>query len=564
MKSIPPPPSTREVVAAALIMLVLGIAGTLQAGRAGASFMRDLEVETPALAKMQPVLPDESMPRLARRVYVFIVDGLGYNRSFELPFLDELRRRGVDLEAQSHYPSWSRPNYVSILTGVPPPASGVRTNFHYSPVMLDSLMDRTKAAGLKVALATDVAALPKLFLRPTMPTTLMANPDELEAMEDPKSPEAVSAPDAPLRTSFDDARYTPWPGGIVEAGAALAGGDADLVIVLFEVVDAAGHAHGGKSPEYRDAALIADRTLQSILANVDLEQDAVVVTADHGHTDRGGHGGVEPEVLSVPLVLAGAGVKPGALVYDARLIDVAPTVAALLGLPAPGHGLGRTLVEVLAADHDVLVRRQIADTMRTTTTQAVFAASEARATTELLEWRALRLVFVAGGAVLATLLAIGLMRRRVLKLDAKVLSVALPAFFFVYFALIGVVGQRFSPSLVRDEGHIAGSLIKYAVVGVAAQLLASLWVLRNLTVAQRLAAANGLAWTGFMLTMIPAGIMWAFFQAPYVTVPGPYWLVLIPALQVAVACAAANIGLTLLVEVIVFASRAGYRRAGLE
>ena len=557
-------PSTREVIAAAIIMLVLGVAGALQAGRAGASFMRDLEIETPALAKSPPVLPDEPMPRLARRVYLVIVDGLGYNRSFELPFLDDLRRRGIDLEAQSHYPSWSRPNYVSILTGVPPKASGVRTNFHYSPVMLDSLMDRTKAAGLRVAVATDSAALPKMFLRPTMPTTAIADPDTLEAIDDPKSPEAVSAPDAPLRTSFDDARYTPWPGGIVEAGAALVAGDADLVIVLFEVVDAAGHAHGARSPEYRDAALVADRTLQQILGSVDLEQDAVVITADHGHTDPGGHGGIEPEVLSVPLVLAGAGTKPGTVVYDARLIDVAPTVAALLGLPAPGHGLGRTLIELLAADRDALVHRQIADTMRTTTTQAVFAAAEARATTELLEYRALRLAFVAGGAVLATFLAFGLMRRRVLKLDAKVLLVAIPAFFVVYFALIGIVGQRFSPSLVPGQGHIAGALIKYAVVGVAVQLLASLWVLRNLTVAQRLAAANGIAWTGFMLTMVPAGILWAFFQAPYNSVPAPFWLVMIPALQVAVACAAANIGLTLLVEVIVFASRTGYRRAGLE
>src|SRR5215216_1486757 len=96
-------PSTREVIAAALIMLVLGVAGALQAGRAGASFMRDLEIETPVLAKAPPVLPDEPMPRLARRVYLVIVDGLGYNRSFELPFLDDLRRRGIDLEAQSHY-----------------------------------------------------------------------------------------------------------------------------------------------------------------------------------------------------------------------------------------------------------------------------------------------------------------------------------------------------------------------------------------------------------------------------------------------------------------------------
>ena len=163
--------STREVVAAALALLVLGGGGALQAGSAGASFMYDLEIETPALAKVKPVLPPATTPRLSRRVFLVIVDGLGYDHSFELPFIDELRRHGVDAEAQSHYPSWSRPNYVSILTGVPPIASGVRTNFHYAPVMLDSLMDRTKAAGLKVATATDTG-IPKMFLRPTAPNAI--------------------------------------------------------------------------------------------------------------------------------------------------------------------------------------------------------------------------------------------------------------------------------------------------------------------------------------------------------------------------------------------------------
>ena len=82
--------------------------------------MFDLEQDQPALAKIAPVVPDPHTPRLARRVFLVIVDGLRLDKSYELPFLDELRRRGVDSEAQSHYPSWSRPNYVSILTGVPP------------------------------------------------------------------------------------------------------------------------------------------------------------------------------------------------------------------------------------------------------------------------------------------------------------------------------------------------------------------------------------------------------------------------------------------------------------
>jgi len=61
---------------------------------------------------------------------------------------------------------------------------------------------------------------------------------------------------------------------------------------------------------------------------------------------------------------------------------------------------------------------------------------------------------------------------------------------------------------------------------------------------------------GLMLAMIPAGLAWAFMPPPYVTLPGAHALVLIPAVEVAVACAAVDVALTLVVEVIVFAARA--------
>jgi Type I phosphodiesterase / nucleotide pyrophosphatase len=550
---------TRQVVAAALTLVVLGAVGAVQAGLAGASFMYDLEQVHPPLERVAPAVHNAQTPRLAHRVFLVIVDGLRLDRSYELPFLDELRRRGVDSEATTHYPTWSRPNYVSILTGVPPGASGVRTNHHSTPVLLDTLMDRAHAAGLRAAGATDYDVLPRLFLRSARPV----EPDELldvDAMEAPMSRKAVHAPDADLVSPFDDARYAPWPGGFSEAGTALAAGDSELVVLLVGAVDAAGHAHGGDSAGYREAAEIVDRALARVLGRVDLSQDAIIVVADHGHTGRGGHGGVEPEVMAVPLVMAGAGVKPGASSEDARLIDVAPTVAALLGMPAPGHGLGRTLGELLTLDAQSLVKRTFADQARLAITRATVASAEEQAETDVAEHRAQRIALVAGGIVLAGVLAALLIRRRVLRLDVRVLLVSVPAFFVVYYALIGTFGQGFSPSGLPAEGHLAGAMVKYGVVGMVVQLLASLWALRNQgNLADRLAAANGIAWTGLMLTMASAGCLWAYFPPPYVTVPGPLWLVLIPAVEVAVACAAINVALTLGVEVIVFAARAWHR-----
>jgi hypothetical protein len=137
--------------------------------------------------------------------------------------------------------------------------------------------------------------------------------------------------------------------------------------------------------------------------------------------------------------------------------------------------------------------------------------------------------------------------------------VSVPAFFVVYYALIGAVGQRFSPSLLPAQGHLAATMAKYGLIAMVVQLMFSLWALRSQrTLAERLAAANGIAWMGLMFAMIPAGLAWAFFPPPYVIVPPPVWLVIIPAVEIAVACAAIDIALTLMVEVIVFAARSRY------
>jgi hypothetical protein len=564
----------RQVVAAALTLLVLGAVGAVQAGLAGASFMFDLEQTQPALSRIAPALHDPHTPRLARRVFLVVIDGLRLDRSYALPFLDELRRRGVDSEAISHYPTWSRPNYVSILTGVPPHASGVRTNHHATPVALDSLMDRARAAGTRVAVATDYDVLPKMFLRARAPTdepprAIDRDPDhdgalEVDSFDAPTSAPGVRAPDADLASPFDDARYAPWPGGFTEAGSALAAGDAELVVLLVGAVDAAGHARGADSPAYRAAAETADHALARVLAHLDLSQDAVVITADHGHTGRGGHGGVEPEVLSVPLVAAGAGIRPGAAAIDARLIDIAPTVAALLALPAPGHGLGRTLTELLTFDEHARAARVAADQARLAVTRTTVRAAEAAAADDVNAERAQRIALVAGGALLAGGLAALLIRRRVLRLDRRALVVSIPAFFVVYYGLIATMG-RFSPSLLPAQGHLAGQMVRFGVISMIVQLVASLWALGNRpTLGERLAAANGIAWTGLMSTMVPAGLIWAFFPPPYVDLPGPVWLVLIPAALVAVACAAINVALVLGVEVIIFAARAWHRVPPME
>ncbi len=545
---------------AAITLVVVAALGAWRAAVTGADFMYDLEQPRSALARSAPVIVDPHTPPLARRVVLVIVDGLRLDASRAMATLGRLRAAGVDGRATSHYPTWSRPNYVSILTGVPPQASGVRTNRHYTPVTLDSLMDRVRGdeRDLRVASASDHSPLPALFLRPVDPALVDRLGDvDIDAMLEVEDDEFAPEPAIELASPFDDGRYTPWPGGLVDAARAQLGVGYDLQVVLMSMVDNAGHAEGADSDEYAAAVQSADRTLAKLVPGIDLTQDAIVITADHGHTDPGGHGGLEPEVVTVPLVLAGAGVRAGATPVAARLIDVAPTVAALLGMPAPGHGLGRTLTEVLTLSPEAVSAREAADLTRLTATERVVASSRQQSLLGELEHRGRRLTAIAVVGALLVGLTFVLHRKRGLRFAWRSLALGVPVFFVVYYTMIAALGQRFSPSFLPARGEMFSELARYGALGVAAHVLAGWLVLRRRQLlADRLALANGNAVVGLALTMVPAGLMWAFFPPPYVEVPGPRMLVLLPAVQVALALYAVAILLALVVEVVVFFARA--------
>ena len=64
-----------------------------------------------------------------------------------------------------------------------------------------------------------------------------------------------------------------------------------------------------------------------------------------GGTSRGGHGSTQER--RVPLLISGAGIRTGAVADAARIVDVAPTIAALLGVRPPADAQGRVLDELL-------------------------------------------------------------------------------------------------------------------------------------------------------------------------------------------------------------------------
>jgi hypothetical protein len=498
--------------------------------RAGAGFMYGLEQLAPALEDLPPIVEDPHTPRLARRVILVIVDGLRLDASRQ-PYLDSLRKRGVALVASSQYPTWSRPNYVSILAGVPPIASGVRTNHHPRSVVLDTIMDRARAAGLRTASVSDRAMLPPFFLKPA--TEL----DDLDfAIVDDRL-----RPPSRASWAFDDARYS--RDELARVAGELVGGEAELVVILTGVVDAAGHASGAASDAYRDAAAWADGFLAELLPNVDLARDAIVVTADHGHSDRGGHGGLEPEVVQVPLILLGAGVV-AAPVEGASLLDIAPTIAALLGIPAPGHGLGRTLGEVLRLDADARARRDAADGKRIEAARTVVETAQANAATEVASRRVIRLVAVAIAAVLALVGAALAIRRGAARLGRRTPLGAAGAIGGMAIAA-ALLATHASPSVIPTKSGIVMLLAGFAIASAVLHIAAAWWALRGRE--HRRADANGIALVALAVAVAPGAFAWALVPPPFTTPPGPVEMVVVPGLELAGACVATGVAAMLAV-----------------
>jgi hypothetical protein len=165
------------------------------------------------------------------------------------------------------------------------------------------------------------------------------------------------------QTSVDASFYTPGEDQVADREVVdaalpwLRDGDYQFVLIHLDQVDYAGHYEGGPlDPRWNAAAGRADDLLREIAATLDLTQDTLFVCSDHGQIDQGGHGGQDRIVLLEPFVLVGAGVRPGQYgdVHDVHMVDVAPTLAAMLGANIPASSQGHVLTEMLDLTQDQL------------------------------------------------------------------------------------------------------------------------------------------------------------------------------------------------------------------
>lgn len=465
------------------------------------------------LAEKPPAPIAPANPALTGRVVFVLVDALRVDTALKpemMPFLAELRAQGAWATMHSRPPSYSAPSYSVLFTGAWPDLSdGPAMNLAYAEIPTwtqDNLFSAAQRAGLKTAVS-GYYWFEKLIPQKALSAGFYT------PGEDAAADQAVMA------------AALPW----------LAEGGYQLVLIHLDQVDYAGHYEGGpRDPRWDAAARRVDDHLREIAAGLDFSQDTLLVASDHGQIDAGGHGGHEAVVLVQPFVLAGAGVTPGRY-PDVQQVDVAPTLAALLGAGIPASAQGRVLTEMLALPPDASAalraaeqgqKRTLAEAYgaaigrpvawvdggepAATAANAITAARAARLNTERLPRALLALA-------LLVIFAFGLWRGRGRDLGWMLLAALVyVALFNLRYAVVD--GRTYSLSSVTS----ADDIILYSAA-TAALALAFAWLL--LVVALRLARRTRLdaAWATLrwtLLTLAVAGLpaLLSFvFNGPVVT-----------------------------------------------
>jgi predicted AlkP superfamily pyrophosphatase or phosphodiesterase len=276
----------------------------------GNSLSQPSALPTP-IATPTPVPTPTPPPRVA----LISIDGLRPDAISEAnaPGLHALALRGAyTLSAQTVYPSSTLPSHASMLTGFEVIGHGIDFDEYRDTFLLKS------------------PTVPALAHAAGKRSVMVVGKDKFRQLNVGSNDGYVCA----LRGDDDVAN---------EAIVQTANGF-DFVFVHFPQVDMVGHASGWMSPEYLAQLRKTDAAVSRLVASLPLGT-TIIVTADHGGQLKT-HGTQHRLDTTIPWIVAGPRVvRRGPLTRLVRILDTAPTVLNLLGLPPPRDAVGRMISE---------------------------------------------------------------------------------------------------------------------------------------------------------------------------------------------------------------------------
>lgn len=344
---------------------------------------------SPALPRPSPLRPPPGPPgAVGPSIALVVLDAVRADRTSlarrdrdTTPHLAALAARGTTLSAARSVSGGSLPAHASLLTGRLPSGHGAHAEHLRLDAEITTIAEALRAAGWDTAaFSADPLVAPgtgldqgfvtfeerwrgwlggestlagralRRWLRPERDkggAEVVAAVRDWRAAREGDRPWFVLVSVVEARAPYQAVpavhRDAFLPPGTSASEAARIGEAAHLAQVFGTAVDP---ADADLARDLSDGAVrAADAVLGEVLAAL-ADADVVLVVADHGEELGGpvgwGHDhGLTEAILRVPFVAAGEGIAAGR-VLDApvSLVDVAPTIRALAGLPAvPGDGV---------------------------------------------------------------------------------------------------------------------------------------------------------------------------------------------------------------------------------
>lgn len=267
---------------------------------------------------------------LSRKLILIVLDGLPWRNW--TPLMGNLEGWAQAGEARkwrmrSVLPSTSACCYASIHTGVPPQAHGVMSNeFRHRVEWPDIFSEVTRAGGRTGAVTHSYWS--EFFNR--YPFDLVRDIE----YDEPGGPITHGR----FHTMAGYNRVNQMTPSDLDLFATLTmlteRFGIDYGILHTCTLDSMGHRFGHDCGEMDHACALMDAQLAAFLPRWRKNGYEVIVTADHGQTDRGHHGGHDPDMQDFALYYFGQaqGPKPDRLLDQ---LSLAPAILSRLGAPVP-------------------------------------------------------------------------------------------------------------------------------------------------------------------------------------------------------------------------------------
>ena len=255
-----------------------------------------------------------------KKVLLISVDGMRPDglQSCGNPFVEALEKRcSYTYEAKTVFPSVTLPCHYSMAHSVTPQRHGILTNTYVPQVRpVEGIFEKVKAAGGMTAFLNSWDQLRDITVPGTLQLSSYINYALHESGDTALAAEAVRQLEA----------YKP-----------------DFAFLFLADTDNAGHKHGWMSGEYLRRISIAMDNIKQIFEKFS-EEYTIMIMADHGGHDRT-HGADIPEDMTIPLFFCGKDFIPGKQLGNISLLDIAPTIAAVMGITPDLDWEGKALVD---------------------------------------------------------------------------------------------------------------------------------------------------------------------------------------------------------------------------